>query len=292
MQRALFPLTKTWVSQAMDIGSHKGTLAIDFGILKPYTAQAYQNLYAPFDGTVVHVDPQNKGAGVAFQSDDKVLYADGTIDYMTLWTGHDNKPPKVGTHYKQGEKYSAMGTAGNVQKHCHLEVQRGKFIMPTKYVKTDYGNVYKLDNAIEPYRALFLKEGDYIKYSPYSWEVAPMTVGTPVKRNENVNQIEVISVILNVRNKPSLKGTRLGYATPGIYNILQEALADDYTWYEIEKDKWIAYNPEWEKLLPKKETEVDKLKKELAEEKLKNEKLNKEVLNLHDKMQQIHKLSE
>ena len=292
MQRALFPLTKTWVSQAMNVGSHKGTLAIDFGILSPYTAQEYQNLYAPFDGTVVHVDPASKGAGVAFQSDEKVQYVDGTVDYMTLWTGHDNNPPKVGTHYKQGEKYSAMGNAGGVAKQCHLEVQKGKFIMPTKYVKTDYGNVYKLDNALEPYKALFLKEGDYIKYSPYSWEVAPMTVGTPVKRNEYVDQIKVISIILNVRTKPSLKGPRLGYATPGIYNILSTATADNYTWYEIEKDKWIAYNKEWEELLPKKKSEVEILKEEISKLTDENKKLTDENKKLKDKLTQIHKLSE
>ena len=288
MQRAMFPISKTWVSQAMNVGSHKGTLAIDFGVLNPYNVTA---LTAPFDGTVVHVDPASKGAGVAFQSDEKVLYVNGTYDYMTLWTGHDNNPPKVGTKFKQGQVYSHMGTAGGVQKHCHLEVQRGKFIMPTKFVKTDYGNVYKLDNALEPFKALFLHEGDLIKYSPYSWEVAPMTVGTPVPRNEYVDQIEVISVILNARNKPSLKGTRLGYITPGIYNILQEALADGYTWYEVEKNIWIAYNKEWEKLLPKKEDEITRLKKELATEKLKNESLTKENTNLKNKLKQINVLS-
>jgi len=288
MQRAMFPISKTWVSQAMNEGSHKGTLAIDFGILNPYNVT---DLTAPFDGTVVHIDPQNLGGGIAFQSDEKVLYADGTIDYMTLWTGHDNHPPKLNSHFKQGEKYSAMGTAGGVQKHCHLEVQRGKFIMPTKYVHNDYGNVYKLDNALEPFKALFLKEGDLIKYSPYTWEVAPTTVGTPVKRNEYVDQIEVISTILNARKIPSLKGERLGYINVGIYNIIGKTSADGYMWYNVEKDLWIAYNEEWEKLLPKKESEVDKLKKELEAEKKKNEALNKQVLTLQDTMNQINKLS-
>lgn len=288
MQRAMFPISKTWVSQAMNEGSHKGTLAIDFGVLNPYNVTA---LTAPFDGTVVHVDPASKGAGVAFQSNEKVLYVNGTYDYMTLWTGHDNNPPKVGQVFKQGEVYSHMGTAGNVAKHCHLEVQRGKFIMPTKFVKTDYGNVYKLDNALEPFKALFLHEGDLIKYSPYTWEVAPMTVGTPVERNEYVNQIEVISTILNARKTPSLKGTRLGYITPGIYNIISTTEADGYVWYEVEKDLWIAYNKDWETLLPKKDTEVEVLKKLLEEEKKKNESLNKEILNLQDKMRQINVLS-
>lgn len=288
MQRAMFPISKTWVSQAMNEGSHKGTLAIDFGVLNPYNVT---DLTAPFDGTIVHIDPQKYGGGIAFQSDEKVLYADGTVDYMTLWTGHDNHPPKLNSHFKQGEKYSAMGTAGGVAIHCHLEVQKGKFIMPTKYVKTDYGNVYKLDNAVKPFKALFLKEGDLIKYSPYTWEVAPTTVGTPVKRDETKDQIEVISTILNARKKPSLKGDILGFINVGIYNIIGKATADNYTWYEVEKDMWIAYNKDWEKLLPKKESELEILKKENKALKSKNEALNKQVLSLQDTMNQINKLS-
>ncbi len=287
MQRAMFPISKTWVSQAMNEGSHKGTLAIDFGILNPYNVT---DLTAPFDGTIVHIDPQNLGGGIAFQSDEKVLYADGTIDYMTLWTGHDNKPPKLNSHFKQGEKYSAMGTAGGVQKHCHLEVQRGKFIMPTKTVPTPYGNVYKLDNALEPFKALFLHKDDLIKYTTYKWTVVPDRVGTPVKRNENVDQIQVISEILNVRTKPSLKGDILGFANTGIYNIIGKATADGYTWYEIEKDKWIAYNKEWEKILPKKESEIDILKKELEAEKKLNAELNKKIATLESKIKEIDKI--
>ena len=279
MQRALFPISKTWVSQAMDTGSHKGTLAIDFGILNPYKVTA---LTAPFDGTIVHVDPANKGGGIAFQSDEKVMYADGREDYMTLWTGHDNKPPKVGTKFKQGEVYSHMGTAGGVAKHCHLEVQVGKFIMPTKYVRNDYGNVYKLDNAIAPYKALFLHKDDLIKYSPYTWTVEPTYVGTPVKRDEYKNQLQVIATVLNARKTPELKGTRLGFINPGIYDIISSKSNDDYTWYEVEKNMWIAYNKDWEIILPKSKTEVDILKEEIV-------KLNKQIADLNNGLAQANK---
>lgn len=129
----------------------------------------------------------------------------------------------------------------------------------------------------------------YYDYNTY--EFPSDRVGTPVKRDETRDQIEVVATILNVRKKPSLKGETLGFATVGIYNILSKANADNYTWYEIEKDKWIAYNKEWEHLLPKKENEVDILKKQLEEEKKKNETLNKQILTLQDKLNQINKLS-
>lgn len=279
MQKALFPISKTWVSQAMGVGSHTGTLAIDFGVLNPYNVTA---LTAPFDGTIMHVDPASKGGGIAFQSDNKVMYANGKEDYMTLWTGHDNNPPKVGTKFKQGQVYSHMGTAGGVQKHCHLEVQASKFIMPTKTVPTPYGNTYKLDNAIEPYKALFLHKDDLIKYSPYTWTVEPAYIGTPVERDEYKDQIQVISTILNARKTPELKGTRLGFINPGIYDIIDSKSNDGYTWYEVEKNVWIAYNEDWETLLPKSKTDIDILKEEIAE-------LNNQIADLNDKLTQANK---
>ena len=86
MQKAIFPIIKTWQSQAMNIGSHIDTKAIDFGVLNPYKDT---ELKAPFDGKVVFVDSQKNGRGIAFESLEKVKYANGTEDYMTLWTGHD-----------------------------------------------------------------------------------------------------------------------------------------------------------------------------------------------------------
>lgn len=63
MQKALFPILKTWESQPMNSGSHKDTKAIDFGVLNPYKDT---KLTAPFDGKVVYVDSQEKGGGIAF----------------------------------------------------------------------------------------------------------------------------------------------------------------------------------------------------------------------------------
>lgn len=144
----------------------------------------------------------------------------------------------------------------------------------------------------------WFKYADYSKsmnnrtYYDYNTYVFPSDkVGTPVQRNENVNQIEVTATVLNGRKAPSLKGTILGYVNVGIYNILQEAIADGYTWYEIEKDLWIAYNKDWENLLPKKESEIDILKKENEALKKKNDELNKQVTSLQNRMNQINNLS-
>jgi hypothetical protein len=86
---------------------------------------------------------------------------------------------------------------------------------------------------------------DQIKYRQTS-------IGTPVPRNDAVDQVEVLIEDLNVRTKPSIHGDSLGYATKGIYNIHDVGKAGDYTWYEIEPDKWIAFSEKWARYYPKR----------------------------------------
>jgi len=62
----------------------------------------------------------------------------------------------------------------------------------------------------------------------------------PVERNENVNQIETTDSTLRIRTKPGLDGEIVGHVQLGYYNVLDEKENDCYTWYEIEKDRWVA----------------------------------------------------
>lgn len=159
--KAILPYRHTWISQGINGAySHRGTKAIDFGSLAAFKDY---NLYAPFNGTVVWADAISKGGAIAFQSDQPVEWADGTVDYMTVITGHDNSRPVAGKKFTQGELYSHMGTAGGVSKHSHLEVQRGKFKKPTSTIPQQYGNVYKFENTVEPYKALFVTDDTVIR---------------------------------------------------------------------------------------------------------------------------------
>lgn len=76
-----------------------------------------------------------------------------------------------------------------------------------------------------------------------------------VDRDENKDQIEVKEGItdVRVRTNPSLLGDIIGYATPGVYDYFEKVNADDYDWYRIADDQWMAYDAEWENLYPKKE---------------------------------------
>lgn len=246
MQKALFPILKTWESQPMNSGSHKDTKAIDFGVLNPYNDT---KLIAPFDGKIVYVDSQAKGGGIAFESLEKVKYANGYEDYMTLWTGHDNKPHKLGSIFKQGEYYSDMGTTGGVYIHCHLEVQKGKFRNPTKI--TSVGS-YKLENTIEPYNALFLREDTFIKKTKYSWKrEGDIILANDVKRNEEIPQIKVIASELRIRSGPNVNSNILGFAKKdGIYNDLEVYKDSKYIWHRIADNQWVADNGKWLEILP------------------------------------------
>lgn len=112
-----------------------------------------------------------------------------------------------------------------------------------------------------------------------------------VARDENVNQLQVIVDQLRVRKAPGTSKEILGFATMGYYNYYETKKADNYLWYRIAVDQWVAYSQDWEKILPRKETELEIVKKELEAEKKKNEALNKQVLDLQDKMKQINNLS-
>ena len=150
---------------------------------------------------------------------------------------------------------------------------------------------YEFDNTIEPYKALYLKKDALIKYSKYKWTTLPDTVGTPVERDEYIDQIDVTAEVLRARKQPSLNGEVLGYINQGIYNIISSIVADEYTWYQVEPSIWIAYNERCETLIPRKETKEGKLIEEIAQLKNTIEQLNKtneELSNKITKLQQTN----
>lgn len=204
MQKAILPLRYIGITQGMNSKvSHLGLKAIDFGWNSNYYEQSTV-LLAPFDGKVVW----RKGSSntIAFESSEKVEYADGTIDYMTLITAHDNNAPKVGKTFKQGEVYSRSGTAGGVPRHCHLEVQKGKFQSYTSIKNTSYNgkyNSYIFPDTYIPYEALFVRDDVIFSnkegYNPYTWK----------KVGENMNLIKIVKDP-NYDYKWSVDGNKYG----------------------------------------------------------------------------------
>lgn len=74
-------------------------------------------------------------------------------------------------------------------------------------------------------------------YCPYDFAY---TVGTPVDRNTEVDQVKVTATNLRARSAPGTSATVMGYVNPGIYNVTATEKASGYTWYEIEEGTWCA----------------------------------------------------
>ena len=189
MQQAILPFRYVGISQGCyGTTSHIGLKAIDFGWNSKYLAKS-KTLYAPFDGKIVW----RKGTTncIAFQSNEKVKYADGTEDYMTVISCHDNNAPKVGATFKQGEAYSRSGTAGGVALHTHLEVQKGKFQTYTSIKNTSSSGKYSsyiFPNTVLPYEALFVVKDTIYSTGgvKYEWkEVSDMTDLIKIEKDSN-----------------------------------------------------------------------------------------------------------
>ena len=95
----------------------------------------------------------------------------------------------------------------------------------------------------------------------------------PVERNIYVDQIQTTDTSLRVRLEPSLDGEYFCNVKLGYYNVLSQTEADGYIWYEIEKGKYCANITTI--FLPKEDNEIEILRKENEELKLKLSEINK-----------------
>lgn len=126
---------------------------------------------------------------------DKVKYADGTIDYMTVMTMHDNDISnlKVGNKIKQGTIYYQEGTKGyTTGNHIHLAVGKGKF-SGSGWYENEYG--YRpINNQYDVHKALYLFDSvNIINSGGYNW----------IKTNaltevDNLNKDDSIDTMIHV----------------------------------------------------------------------------------------------
>ena len=189
MQKAVLMMDYLNVTQGANNNfSHKGDCALDLG----GKDSGRDDLRAPFDGTVKRIYPNCNA--VWLQSNEKVKYADGTEDYMTLLTFHDNSVTSlyVGKKIKQGEVFYQEGTKGYATgNHIHLTVSKGKFTGSGWY-QNEYGT-WVANNQYSVHKALFLdsktkilNDGGYkwVKTSDYEYNkpaTKTIQVGSKVK---------------------------------------------------------------------------------------------------------------
>lgn len=194
MEKAVLNISSLKITQGMnDLFSHKNCLAIDIA--------GHGNFKAPFTGTVKKIYTKDANQ-VWLESNDKVKYADGTEDYMTLSIWHDNDVSNlyVGKVIKQGEIFYQEGTKGYVTgAHNHLTVGKGKFTGSGWY-GNEQGQAWCINNQYDITKALFLhNDVKVINDYGYNW----------VKTNNfvyNTRPVEDKFVGISIGDKVTING--------------------------------------------------------------------------------------
>ena len=225
-------------------GFKSSHLGIDMGWTSAHSGQA---IIASEEGTVYQRadgwgNTYNGGKGKRIYGNYVILkHADGNY---TVY-GHMAKGIVVskGQLVKKGQVLGYMGNSGfSNGQHLHYEFRKNGFdkskyaVDPLNYVAVEDPTLIISEKTLFP---------DKIKFRKTTW-------GTPVERNNKVNQVKVIATQLRARLTPSLSGEVLGMVNVGIYNVKQIKEADGYKWYSVE-DFWFADNGSWCEYLPKAE---------------------------------------
>lgn len=183
-------------------------------------------------------------------------------DYLYVTLTHMNesnlKQVKEGQILKKGTKILMEGTDGQATgNHFHITANIGKYY---GLLQNNNGKwCWTYEKSLLPNEAFYLyKDYTTIKNAnKYSFKEVPkeiVKVGTPIPKDTDNDQVQVLVPELNVRNKPTTSATKLGFANIGFYDIINSSEADGYTWYEIEENKWIASKEgTWTKFFEKEE---------------------------------------
>lgn len=248
----LCPFTDMYITQGSNGSfSHQGIMAHD--VRGKNTGVRYL-IYAPFDMVCMKIYPSTGQA--MYQSKNNVRCANGYIGKVTFMVAHDNTMDSwVGREFSQGEGFFQMGDKGYATGiHTHIQISQSADM---SWYKNSYG-VWMFNNEYDPSDCYFVDNTNIIEGYGLNWKTTEdLPLVTPnVGRDEKKDQIEVKVDNLRVRKEPALNGDILGYATQGFYNYYEITSADDYTWFKIADNQWIAYNEEWETVYPKKEEYV------------------------------------
>lgn len=160
---AIFPMQYLNITQIYDSSfSHKGQMAIDCA----GKDSGVDTVFAPYTGKIVKIYAGwNNCNTVFFQSNNPVIFADGTTDYMTMLFMHDDNISDlyVGKEIKQFEPLLSEGKTGNgvTGNHSHMECGKGKFSGSGWY--NGSGGHKTINNHYKPEDALFIRDSTIVK---------------------------------------------------------------------------------------------------------------------------------
>lgn len=156
-----FPMEYMNITQGNNVGTHIGTTALD----NAGKDVGIDPTFAPCDMHLVAYDSPSNGNAVFFESNQPVLFRDGTVNYATFMFIHDNSIADIvayanaGNTWKQGQEFGDEGTTGYATgNHVHMEVAKGKF--QYMYARNGYGTYYLPNNVSAD--AAFVTDGTTI----------------------------------------------------------------------------------------------------------------------------------
>lgn len=246
MEKAILNVDNLNISQGMNGNfSHKGDLAIDI------VDCTY--LKAPFTGIIKRIY-ENCNA-VWLESLEKIEYADGTINYMTVMTLHDNDVSnlKVGQIIKQGDIYYNPGIKGNATgSHIHISVCKGKFT-GTGWYKNQYGS-WCSNNQYDITKSLFLHTDVKVVNGWYDWKSTIYSSVVNPKKSIDELAYEVIKGLWGNNPERKARLIKSGYD----YNAVQEKVNEilnptSSVIYIVEKGDYLIkigkkFNKDWKKI--------------------------------------------
>lgn len=217
-----------------NFGSRKdpisNTESYHFGLDLGWHSYPGEEIYAIYDSTVIDEGyDDNLGNNITFSYEKD----NNTIVYRYFHM-KDRALVKEGTAVKRGDLVGYMGSTG-YSTGCHLHFEY--WVCPKGY-KFSYGDRSKY--AVNPLDYCFLFEDQTVSSNDVNSVLKIVGTSLITKENKNIDQIKVVGRMLRCRKNPSLNGEILGYIDYGIYNILETKENDNYTWYKIGDDKWIA----------------------------------------------------
>lgn len=182
MERPLFPSTYMRITQGYNQGTHKDSFAID----NAGKDSGISDIYAPYTGIIKKIYKTDANE-VWLESSDKVEYADGTVDYLTMMFAHANNVDNlfVGKLIKKGEAFYKEGTKGNASgNHCHIECGKGKF-SNSGWHKNNSG-YWSIDNGIKPESCLWIDDSiKILNNNSYNFKKIPTVIVEKPKIEES-----------------------------------------------------------------------------------------------------------
>lgn len=200
IQNFLCPFTEMRITQVENVGTHKGTKAIDVAAKKAGTKAAY---YAPADCECVWTYPAN---GESRWLVEKARFANGYIGPAVFEICHDESfNAYAGMKLKQGQQLGNMGAKGGANGvHCHIQIAQTD---DTTFFQNKYGN-YQFNKEVYCDEAMFIDGTTIVDTGAAKWKYAPKesTNKCPFKSFGTVQALTTV----NVRSQPTTKGYDTG----------------------------------------------------------------------------------